>query len=288
METLTKSEKANKQRGMVFSIVFHTILLLLAGLYGFTIQIPPPEASGTLVHLGIPDAGMPDDNPEPSQAPAPAEEQEATPPAEPVKEKTKPEPKKDAAPDVLRTEDPEAERIKREKAAEKRKRAEELAKEKAEKAEQERIRKEQEAAAKKKAKEEADKKNKLEGLFKQGGNSKKQPGEQGDPNGDPNASKLDGIASGAGVLGDGLANRGVLRKGPTIRDNSQEKGVVVIALCVDRNGDVIGEPEFTQKGSTTADPNLVKLAIRNARQWKFQKGGVDKQCGTISYDFKLQ
>ncbi len=283
METLTKSEKTNKRRGMVFSIVIHTVLLLLAGLYGFTFQIPPPEAGGTLVHLGIPDAGTPEEGTEPARTPESAapEEQETSPPAEPVKEKVNPEPSKKSRPDVLRTEDPDADRIEKDKEEKEQKELQEQL------AAQERIRQQQQEAQKIAA-EEADKKNKLEGLFKQGGNGKKQPGEQGDPNGDPNAANLEGIASGAGILGDGLSNRGVLRKGPSIRDNSQEKGVVVINLCVDRNGDVIGEPTFTQKGSTTADSRLIDLAIRNARQWKFQKGSVDKQCGTIRYDFKLQ
>jgi hypothetical protein len=45
--------------------------------------------------------------------------------------------------------------------------------------------------------------------------------------------------------------------------------------------------EYTQVGSTTADPLLNKIALENSRLWKFLPGDAQKQCGTITYKFKL-
>jgi TonB family protein len=145
-------------------------------------------------------------------------------------------------------------------------------------AELEAQRKKAEAEAKKRAEEEArrraeaDKlKNDIGGLF---------------IDGDPNASSLEGISTGTGKVGGGLGSRGVL-KSPPVSQNSQKAGTVVVSVCVDSNGKVTSA-DFTQRGSTTADSQLVNAAIRNAKNWQFSEGAVDKQCGTISYNFKVR
>ena len=293
MEDLTKSEKSNRRKGLALSITLHVLAIVLAAIYGFTIQIPPPEASGIQVNLGIPDVGQGEENapPQPEQAeeaPEPEPEEEVEPEHEPVREKPREE-TKPVKRDPVKTEDPEAARLRKEEEQKKKKEAEAALQRKQEEAKE---RAEQE----RKRQEEAAKQKELEDLVSGGlsGNKGKgkgntgKPGNQGDPNGDPNAQALEGISTGRGTVGGGLGNRGILKRGPVIQDNSQESGVVMISLCVDKNGDVIGEPEFTQRGSTTADNNLIKLAIRNAKQWQFQKGEVDRQCGTIRYEFKLR
>ncbi len=135
-------------------------------------------------------------------------------------------------------------------------------------------------------------KNKLKGLFDSNGGGSGDgkgntgtTGNQGVENGDPNASKLEGISSGSGMVSGGLAGRG--GSGPGIKDNSNKTGVVVIEVCVDNNGKVI-KSSFTQKGSTTSDKSLVKLAEENAKKWSFKSGSTDKQCGTIKYEFKVK
>ena len=76
---------------------------------------------------------------------------------------------------------------------------------------------------------------------------------------------------------------------PRLVENSQKSGVVVVSLCVDASGGVIpSSVKFTQRGSTTTDSQLVNAAIRNAKQWGFTGGQVDRQCGTITYNFKVQ
>ncbi len=112
-------------------------------------------------------------------------------------------------------------------------------------------------------------------------------GNQGSPDGDPDSKVLEGISTGAGKVGTGLANRG--GAGPSIEDNSQVFGTVVIWVCIDTDGTVLSA-KFTQgkqgETSTTSDPRLIRLAEANAKKWKFKTGLLDKQCGTITYDFK--
>ena len=70
-------------------------------------------------------------------------------------------------------------------------------------------------------------------------------------------------------------------------DNTQKTGRVVIRVCVDASGKVTSA-DFTQRGSTTSDSQLRATAIRNAKKFKFAAGSVDKQCGSITYDFKVR
>lgn len=289
MEEVSKYEQENKRKGFVISVVVHTLIILLAALYGFTYQVPPPEPGGILVNLGVPDVGQGDENATESSPAKPVEEvtkpqeEEATPPPQPQPKVEKEQPQKE----VKTTEDPAAAALKKKQQEEARKKAEE-----------ERQRKEAEAEAKRKAEEERQRKEAeaqrlkdqiaggLSGSGKGKGNTGK-PGNQGDPNGDPNASALEGISSGAGVVGGGLSGRGIMRKGPAIIDNSQEQGTVVLEVCVDRSGKVVSA-EYLLKGSTTADSRLISLAKQNANAWRFSEGNVDKQCGTIRYEFRLK
>lgn len=304
---VSRQEEKNKKKGMVVSIVTHTLLILLALFPLLTFPDPPPGQEGILVNLGIPDVGEGEENAPPVETQPQEKEQEVTPEEttieEPEEEEvvedpkpTKPEPTPEKK--VIKTEDPEAIALKKKKEEEAKKRKEEARKKaeaeerKRKKAEEERKRKAEEArkaAEEKKRYEET--KNKYGGLFGGGsgsgkGNTGKQ-GNQGDPNGDPNSDILEGISTGKGRVGGGLGSRGV-RNAPTVTDNSQKTGVVVVKVCVDASGNVIGTPTFTQAGSTTSDSRLRQLAISNAKRWKFARGTLDKQCGTIKYDFKVK
>jgi TonB family protein len=137
-----------------------------------------------------------------------------------------------------------------------------------------------------KAKAEADaKKKKYGSLFGKGQGDAAGDGNKGDPNGDPNAKNLEGISKGKGTVGEGLSNRPV-RQAPTIAENSQKYGKVVVKVCVDKSGKVTSA-KFTQKGSTTTDAELVRTAERGAMKYVFAEGQLDTQCGSITFDFKL-
>lgn len=290
MQEITKTEQENKRKGLVVSVVVHTLIIFLAALYGFKYQVPPPEPGGILVNLGIPNVGQGNENAAESNPTEAVKEEETKKPQEAATPPPKPQPKAEEKPvqrEVKTTEDPNAIALKKKQQEEARRKAEE-----------ERIRREAEAEAKRQAEEERKRKEaeaqrlrdqiagSLSGSGKGKGNTGK-PGNQGDPTGDPNASALEGISTGSGVVGGGLSGRGVVRKGPAIKDNSQEQGTVVLEVCVDRSGKVISA-EYLLRGSTTTDTRLISLAKQNAFNWKFSEGNVEKQCGTIRYEFLLK
>ncbi len=284
VDVVSQVEQKNKRYGLITSVIVHTLVIILALLPMVFFQNPPPEQEGILVNLGFPDQGQGDEN----AAPAESTQEEAEPePEEPVEEqpveRTEPkrtEPTPQPERDVIKTEDPDAIALREQKK-----------REQAEKAERDRQQREEEARQKEEArrKAEADKlKGEIGGLFGGGkgkGNTGK-TGNQGDPNGDPNAKALEGVSTGTGTVGGGLGDRGVA-SAPKIEDNSQQEGTVVVRVCVDQNGSVV-EAEFTQRGSSISDARLKNIAVANAKRWKFSKGDADKQCGTITYKFKVQ
>lgn len=297
---ITQQERKNSNRGKVISVVVHIALILLALLPLLHYPDPPPGQEGIVVNLGLPDIGDGDNNAGPSAPaePLPAEEtpevEESQPEPEPEEVQPDPVPEKE----VVETEDPNEIALKRKKEEERKKQEEADRQKKIEDAKRQaeaEAKRQAEAEAKRQAEEEAKRKaeadrlkNDIGGLFGDGGGKGNtgKPGNQGDPNGDPNASNLEGISTGSGRVGGGLGSRGVL-KSPTVAENSQKAGTVVVSVCVDSSGKVISA-EYTQRGSTTADSQLVNAAIRNAKNWQFSDGSVDKQCGTISYNFKVK
>ncbi len=122
-------------------------------------------------------------------------------------------------------------------------------------------------------------------LFGKGQGTKDGDGNQGDPNGGPDSKILEGISKGKGTVGGGLATRKVVQS-PTLSENSQKYGKVSVKVCVDKNGKVVSST-FTQKGSTTTDAELVRLAEKGGMKYVFGPGELDSQCGTITFDFKL-
>jgi hypothetical protein len=285
-------ERENKRRGLVGSIVVHSLILILVLIPFITFPIPPPGEQGILVSLGIPDIGAGDDRPEMQNE----EKVQPTPPAaaQPVpEEEPEPEVKEVSAKvveqnkEIITTETPEEIAIKKaeEEEAAREHEAEVQKQRELEEADRQ-AQLEAEAEAKKQADYDKSKKQFGDLLGGTGKGKTDTPGNQGDPNGDPDASVLEGISTGSGMIGGGLSNRGVLYE-PKVKDTSQKTGRVVVNVCVDGSGKVISAT-YTQRGSTTTDSDLRALAERSARKFIFSKGDVDKQCGTVTIDFKLQ
>ncbi|MCM1532516.1 MAG: hypothetical protein NC048_09390 [Bacteroides sp.] len=111
-----------------------------------------------------------------------------------------------------------------------------------------------------------------------------EPGDQGKPNGDVNAKGYTG-SGGSGGISFSLNGRTLMS---LVKPNydSEEEGVVVVRIVVDRNG-VVTEATAGLKGTTTMDGNLWKTAERAALQSKFvpKENAPDKQLGTITYRF---
>lgn len=287
---VTQEDEQNKKRGMIISVAVHVALLMLALLPLLTFPDPPPGQEGILVNLGLPEVGQGSENAGPTAVtenePEEVPEEETAPPP-PSAAEPEPEPE----PDVITSDDSEV-AVRKE---EDRKRREQEAQERWER-EQEEARRRAEAEARRKAEEAqrrkeaeaADLKESLGGLFGEGegkGNTG-EAGNQGDPGGDPNSDILTGISTGSGTVGGGLGDRGVARRHRP-QDNSQEQGLVVVKVCVDRSGNVTSA-DFTQRGSTATSSRLKNIAISSAKRWKFAPGQVDKQCGTITYNFRAQ
>ena len=298
MEKEEKREVINSTKGYTSSLVVHSLLILLGITPLATFNAPKfiEETPGMEVALGFPDEGQGHSEPSPGEntpggPPPPTQTQnqpvrEASSPPErstDVAQNTKGDPilSSEASDAVEAAQVAEAKRKKAEQAQveAERKRQSEIAAEAARKAEADR-----------KAAEYANAKSKYGGLLQGKGTGRGNTGKagnQGDPNGDPNAKNLEGIHTGGkGRIGGGLGNRGVVSE-PKIEDNSQKTGRVVIKVCVNQTGSV-SSAEYTQKGSTTNDATLISIARKNALKFKFTSGDVDTQCGTITYDFKVQ
>ncbi len=291
-------EEENKQKGIIVSVVIHLLLLLLCLIPYVTMEENPKQLSGILVSFGNPEDGSSDaapisdqENPaedaEPAEASSSNENNKSTAPKnEP--EITKPKeaavPVKDIVPIAdesdIAIEEAKKEKLKNDKAAveadKKKSQAEKLARQEAQK--------KADDAAKKAALEA--KKGQFSDLLGSGKGNNNNTGNQGDPNGDPNSSALDELATGSGRIGGGLSNRGVLFE-PKINDNSQKTGKVVIKVCVDKNGK-ISEAKFTQRGSTTTDNYLVGVATKAAKQYQFTASDIETQCGNITIEFKVK
>lgn len=266
--TNTVQERKSKQLGIIVTTLVHTILIAILLIPLLKNSTLPLGSSGILVNLGLPDQGQGEENtPGPLIANASTKKEAAT---ETLRQ---PAASKSPKEKLLTTDDPEAIALNKKQEQEARDRQAREAEEARTKAEAEQLKKQ------------------ISGLLGGGGKGSGKgttgkPGNQGDPNGDPNADRLTGISTGTGVVGDGLGNRSVTRS-PKIEDNSQQSGTVVVRICVDSDGNVT-ETSFTQRGSSISDGRLKILALNNAKQWKFSKGDVDKQCGTITYRFRVQ
>lgn len=288
-------ESKVRKQGLILSIVIHTIVILLMLIaQTHTPTPPPPPIEGVLVNLGLPDVGQGTENtpgppvptpappkvkPDPTEkTPALPDKKNPPPPSKPNKSEPKP---------TVTTEDPNAIAIRerQEKDRKAREESDRVARQNEEtqrRADDEKRKKEAEAKATK---------DQIGGLFGGGGKGSGKgntgkPGNQGDPDGDPNSKVLEGITTGKGSVGGNLGNRNIV-SAPPISDNSSLEGTVVVEVCVDQSGSV-SSARFMQKGSTTSNGTLVNLAVNNAKKWRFSPGDVDSQCGTVTYRFKVQ
>ena len=272
-----ETDPQDRKKAVRTSIIANIVLLILLLFPFMSFQVPPPGEEGILVSFGMPDMGRGDSQPETQQEEeVPPQPQEETPPPpvqpEVVEEQVVEE-------EVITQEDPNVIAL--------RKKEEEEARKKAEQERQERLEEQQrkEEEARKEA-EYAEAKKQFGDLFGGGKGETDTEGNQGDPLGDPNADNLEGLSTGQGSVGGGLGGRRI-QYIPNVVESSQKTGRVVVRVCVNDAGKVI-ESGFTQKGSTTNDPELVATAVKFSKQYRFSESTVDKQCGTITFDFKVQ
>ena len=276
--TLYKEEE-NKRKGIFISIAMHMLLLLLC-IYPLMSHLdPPPEQRGILVHFSEFDEGGDDSNPAQQpvidEAPKPIIEQaQSTSVPTPTSVKSiETETIVQDAEVIATTDQSNTDEEKEDRAKEE----ERLSQAEAQRIEEER-RREQEAYE--------EQKKKFGDIFSSGLGGGSDQQDAGDEDGDPNADILTGMSTGKGDLGDGLDDRGLVFV-PQIEDDSQKTGKVVIKVCVDKSGRVV-EQHYTQRGSTTTDEYLINVALSAAARYRFTTSDQEKQCGTITIEFKLK
>ncbi len=288
-EELTAIEREDRQKAKIKSGVAFLILCLILVLPIMSYQNPPPEREGVLVRLGGDFGQGPDNSSKSDATPPPTEtvEEDVAPPVEetkkpkektkPKKEKTKPKKK-----NVVTSDNSKEIAIK--KAKEKKAREE---KQKADAAAAEAARKKAAAAAKRKREQDAANsmdfgiKNNKNG---KGGGTDGKPGTSGRPDGSPDG--LSKLGSGHGKVGGGLGARGRSGTVPRLTEKSNKAGTVVVRICVNASGKVISA-SVTQSGTTIQDAGLHSAAVRNAKMFKFKPSSMDKQCGIVTYKFKV-
>lgn len=304
------NEQENRSKGMIATLIFHALLLLAMFLYTFgkkneVADVPPITlewgGGGDNAAAGEPDKGMNSDYTPPGETHTSAPSQPAASEPEPAPAKsTKP-----AAPPppTPTSEDPEAAAIRQQKEQQ---RKQQEAADRAEQARQAEIEK-QRQAAEAAAKAEEARRNKLKNdagsafgkknSTGQGAGGGGNPGNGGIPTGTGNNpfGKSNGTGGGTGggdgtgngpSIGGGLGGRKVVARG-RINDNSQKEGRVVISVCVDANGNVMSA-DYKLAGSTTSDSELKNKALSAARGYKFAPSSAAQECGTITFNFKLQ
>jgi TonB family protein len=323
---LSEIELAGDRRGKIAAGIGFILFIVLLLIPIFFHLNPPPGQPGIAVLLAFDDAGSGDAPAPPASAPAPAEPAPVKPPPptpEPEPEPVKPPPtptKPEVQPEreVIQQETPaeiairkrkaqeearkqEADRVRKQQEADIRRRQEATAAAAREEAAREqREREAREAAiAEANAKEEAARQRReanaarlrdqlgggLSDNSGSGSGDSNKPGTQGDPNGVPGGAVTAG--SGKGRVS-GLGGRGLVSS-PAVRESSQASGTVVISVCISPEGKVTSA-KFSQSGSNTSNPSLIRAATNNAKTWKFSPDGTapPTQCGKITYTFKVQ
>jgi outer membrane biosynthesis protein TonB len=277
-----ENEKEHRSAGFILSILIHLALLLIL-LINFLNYTPlEPGQKGIVITFGTVDGNEGDplattDEEEESDVKSELEEISKSSPTAPPK--TPPLPEK---PKVIAEKSPvvvDQKPISKPTPPQKTE-AEKKAEEEAER------KRAAEAEAQKKAAEKARRKQEMEEKKEKFGNLLSGKGEGESNQGDPDASKLENLSQGSGLVGGGLANREVVLE-PNIQEKSQKAGTVVVKICVNSDGDVV-EANYTQKGSTTTDAALVEVAERAAKQYKFTFSTITKQCGTVTIKFVVK
>jgi len=115
-------------------------------------------------------------------------------------------------------------------------------------------------------------------------------GDQGAPNGDPNSDNMGDYSYGKGNKGVGYSLGGrKMSSFPSISDNSQSTGKIVVKIKVDRKGNVLAA-QFQQKGSTIMNADLRQKSEKAAMQAKFSPNAdaPEEQWGTIIIDYSIK
>ena len=117
-------------------------------------------------------------------------------------------------------------------------------------------------------------------------------GDQGKLNGNPNSDSYTGnssYGSGNGVsISRGLQGRKIT-KFPSFEDDFSENAKIAVDIKVDNKGNVTNAT-IQPRGTTTGNTAMKNIALRKARQLKFNadEEGIIDQIGTIVFSFRIR
>lgn len=263
-------KKDNKDRIIagLGTLIFHVLMMLILLLFAFRTPLPLPGEEGVEVDLGMYNQGMGKIQPvKPEAPPAPT---------------PTPQPKHaDNKDDLVTQDDDESIALKENKG--KKETDDDKKTEKNDKAEEKPV-EEPKPVEKQQVNQRAIYKGKSDS---QNGSSEGitgQPGDQGSPNGLTNINRYDGQGGKGNGPSYSLGGRGVKSFG-SLPDDVREEGNVVVAITVDKNGNVI-KAEIT-KGTTITNSVMKDNAKKAALNSKFSSdpNAPDLQKGTITYTF---
>lgn len=113
-------------------------------------------------------------------------------------------------------------------------------------------------------------------------------GNQGKANGNPNSDNYTGNG-GSGKSGvtvsRGLVGRSITRF-PSFEDDFNEDAKIAVDIKVNESGQVVSAV-YQSKGSTSGSASLKAIAIRKAKELKFNNGS-DESTGTVIFNFRLK
>lgn len=305
-----------KRRGLIPTIVYHALLILLLVFAGLSYPDPPPEEAGILVNFGTDDTGFgalepkgedeqvgePEDPvvdeteevieevvetpPEPVYTPPDPTPVDQTQDVEEVKVKEEPKPD----PEEIKRQKEERERIQREREEQERIEKARLEQERIEREkreEEERIERERQAQAERlnKAGQNAFAKQGV-GENEGGQGITEGPGNQGDPNGTPDTDNYGtGGGLGNGITVGGLGSRGA--KGSLPKPNMSgcevtQRIEVKVEIVVDQDGKVISA---IVQSATYQDNCIWTMVVDAAKRSRFpeDKNANYRQTGWIKY-----
>lgn len=266
---------SNKHKGIIGTIIYHGIILLILLLGSFSVPVSIPGDQGILINFGDSEKGL--GNLEPAFAePQAAQRVEKSNPAE--------EENLSGTEEDIMTQDFEEAPVIASKEVKKKKVPEKD------------LNREVKPDAKVTPEKVTPKVN-TKALYSGKNTETTQSGPQGITEGEGNQGKPEGSIESDSYIGDGLGTTGVGfdltgRSGvflPPPPKNYQRAGIVVVEILVDQDGNVVNVREGV-KGSTTSDITLLKLAKEAALKSKFssKNDAPVHQKGTITYSFKIR
>lgn len=301
------------RKGLIATIVYHTLLLLLLVFAGLTFPDPPPEEEGILVNFGTDETGFGDfeptgddqqaGEPDPPQPEVTRDIEEVVEPeAKPVERVTPPDPKPvDQTQDVEQTRvkevpKPTPEEIQRQKEEElERQRLAALERQRLEQERIEREKREEQQRIERERQQQAERLNNLgRNAFGRQGEGETEGGEgitdgsgnQGVPDGTPGADRYDtggGLGDGItfGGLGSGRAARNIPK--PDVSGCEVTSRIeVTVDIQVDREGKVVGA---SVRNASFSDNCIWTMVVEAAKksQFSLDQNANYRQSGWIRY-----